>query len=176
MEAEPASSGQDAQQAAQNSSFPADQLKGVFAAFQVINFPLIIILFLIYFIGGYLLYASLFAAIGAAVGHDTDTQQFMLPITVPLILGIFVMLNSIQNPHGAIAFWFSIIPFTSPIVMMARIPFGVPYWEVTLSIILLILAFIGTTWISAKIYRTGILMHGKKVNYRELLKWIRYKS
>ncbi|MBU0763286.1 MAG: ABC transporter permease [Bacteroidetes bacterium] len=141
-----------------------------------INFPVMLGMFLFFFLAGYLLYASLFAAIGSAVDNDTDTQQFMLPITVPLILAIIMLFGIVDNPDGQVAFWFSIIPFTSPITMIARIPFGVPYWEVALSGGLLILSFVFTTWISGKIYRTGILMYGKKIGYRELWKWIRYKS
>jgi ABC-2 type transport system permease protein len=147
----------------------------IFEALENINFLLIIGVFIFFFLGGYLLYGSLFAAIGSAVDNETDTQQFMLPITIPLILAIIVLVNGISNPQGGIAFWFSIIPFTSPILMMARLPFGVPAGEVTLSMALLALTFIGTTWLSGKIYRTGILMYGKKVNYKELWKWIRYR-
>ena len=106
--------------------------------------------------------------------NETDTQQFMLPISIPLILGLFVMINSFINPSGQLAIWFSIIPLTSPIVMMARIPFEVPVLQLLASAALLILTFLGTTWLAAKIYRTGILMYGKKVTYRELWKWIRY--
>jgi ABC-2 type transport system permease protein len=145
-------------------------------ALESVNFLEIAVVFLIYFLGGYLLYASLFAAVGSAVDNETDTQQFMFPITIPLILGIFVMANAIQNPDGSFAFWFSIIPFTSPIVMMARIPFGVPYSELYLSIFLLLITFIATTWLAGKIYRTGILMYGKKITYSELLKWIRHRG
>lgn len=141
-----------------------------------INFFVMIFSFLFYFIGGYLLYASLFAAIGSAVDSETDVQQFMMPVTIPLIIGLVVMANAIQNPDGAIAFWFSIIPFTSPIVMMARIPFGVPYYEIIMSMGVLILTFIGSTWFASKIYRTGILMYGKKVSYKEIWKWIRYRG
>ena len=139
-----------------------------------INFVGVILAFLFYFMGGYLLYASLFAAIGSAVDSETDTQQFMMPITIPLIIALLVMINAIQNPDGVLAFWFSIIPFTSPIVMMARIPFEVPFWQIGLSMGLLVITFIFTTWVASKIYRTGILMYGKKVNYKELWKWIRY--
>ncbi len=153
-----------------------DTMEKIFKSFQTIDFAVILSMFLVYFLGGYLLYASMFAAIGAAADQDTDTQQFMLPITIPLILAIIVMMNAIQNPGSSLAFWFSIIPFTSPIVMMVRIPFGVPYWEISLSVGLLIFTFIGTTWLSAKIYRTGILMYGKKVNYKELWKWLRYRG
>jgi ABC-2 type transport system permease protein len=141
-----------------------------------IHFPIIIFSFIFYFLGGYLLYSALFAAVGSAVDSETDTQQFMLPVTIPLILGYIVSINVINNPTGAVAFWFSIIPFTSPIVMMVRIPFGVPYWQIGLSMGLLILGFLFTTWLAGKIYRTGILMYGKKVSYREIAKWIRYHN
>ncbi len=155
----------------------SDSFKDVLiSATESINFVVIILSFIFYFVGGYLLYASLFAAIGSAVDSETDTQQFMMPVTIPLIIGLLVMVNAIQNPDGALAFWFSIIPFTSPIVMMARIPFGVPYWEVILSMVLLIITFLGATWFAAKIYRTGILMYGKKVSYGEIWKWIKFKN
>ena len=120
--------------------------------------------------------AAVFAAIGAAADSETDTQQFMLPVTLPLILAYVAAANIISNPQGNVAFWFSIIPFTSPIVMMVRIPFGVPYTDVILSMGLLIAGFLFTTWLAARIYRTGILMYGKKVNYRELYKWLTYKG
>jgi ABC-2 type transport system permease protein len=152
-----------------------DQLSGIFNSIKSIDFGVIIGSFIFFFLGGYLLYGSLFAAVGSAVDNEADTQQFMFPITIPLILGIFVMINAINTPESPIAFWFSIIPFTSPIVMMVRIPFGVPYWELALSMGLLILTFLATTWMAGRIYRTGILMFGKKVNYKELWKWIRYK-
>ncbi len=141
-----------------------------------VNWVLIILAFVFYFLGGFLLYGSLFAAVGAASDNETDTQQFMLPITIPLILGLLVMANSFLNPSGKIAVIFSLIPLTSPIVMMARIPFGVPVTQLLSSAAILILTFIGSTWLAAKIYRTGILMYGKKVSYKELWKWIRYKS
>ena len=139
------------------------------------NFVLgIFFIFIFFFIFGYLLYAALFAAIGSAVDSEADTQQFMLPITVPLIFAIVMAQYIIQEPQGSLAFWLSIIPFTSPVIMMIRIPFGVPYYEVLLSMVLLVAAFLSTTWLAARIYRTGILMYGKKVNYRELWKWLRY--
>jgi ABC-2 type transport system permease protein len=118
----------------------------------------------------------LFAAVGAAVDNDTDTQQFVLPVTLPLILGLLVMIRAFQYPDDPIAFWFSMIPFTSPIVMMARIPFGVPIEQVILSMTILVVTFMGTIWFAAKIYRTGILMYGKKVNLKEMMKWLRYKN
>lgn len=142
----------------------------------MINFPLVLGAFLFYFMGGYLLYGSLFAAIGAAVDSETDTQQFMLPVTIPLILAIVMAQVAIENPDGSLAFWGSIIPFTSPIIMMIRIPVGVAYWEVILSMGLLIATFVGTTWMAGKIYRTGILMYGKKVNFKEIGKWLIHKS
>ncbi len=141
-----------------------------------INFGAIVFSFLFYFLGGYLLYAALFAAIGGAVDNETDSQQFMFPVTIPLIIAIVMAQYVINEPNGPIAFWFSIIPLTSPVIMMIRIPFGVPYFDLALSAVLLVLGFIGTTWMAAKIYRTGILMYGKKVDYAELWKWLRYKG
>ncbi len=138
-----------------------------------INFPLMIGAFLFFFLGGYLLYSALFAAIGSAVDNESDTQQFMLPVTVPLILSIILAQSVISNPSGPLAFWFSIIPLTSPVVMMVRLPFGVPYMDIVLSVGLLILGFMATTWLAAKIYRIGILMHGNKISYSEVWKWIR---
>jgi ABC-2 type transport system permease protein len=153
-----------------------EKIGELFDYVKTINFGLILGAFLFFFLGGYLLYGSLFAAVGAAVDNETDTQQFMFPITIPLVIGIFVMINTINNPESPVSYWFSIIPFTSPIVMMVRIPFGVPYWDLVISAVLLILTFIGTTWLAGKIYRVGILMYGKKVNYKELYKWIKYHS
>ncbi|WP_299756798.1 ABC transporter permease [uncultured Pontibacter sp.] len=142
------------------------------------NLPVALIFFsfLFYFLGGYLLYGSLFGAIGAAVDNETDTQQFMMPITIPLAIA-FIMSYSIvlKNPDGPVAFWMSMIPLTSPIVMMVRVPFGVPTWELLLSMGLLVAGFVFTTWIASRIYRVGILMYGKKVNYKELSKWLFYR-
>jgi len=152
----------------------AAMFENILAGAGNIDFVFIILMFLIYFIGGYLLYASLFAAVGSAVDNEADSQQFMLPITVPLLLAIVAIPMIMQDPNGTVAFWLSMIPLTSPVVMMMRVPFGVPTWELTLSIGLLITGFILTTWLAAKIYRVGILMYGKKVNYKELWKWLRY--
>ena len=146
----------------------------VLDAINSIDFPVMIGTFLFYFLFGYLLYAALFAAIGSAVDSESDTQQFMLPITIPLIFAIIMAQYVMQEPQGSMAFWLSIIPFTSPVIMMIRVPFGVPYFDLVLSMVLLLLGFLGTTWIAGKIYRTGILMYGKKVNYKELWKWLRY--
>lgn len=153
-----------------------NELQAILESAKAINWPLILGSFLIYFLGGYLLYAALFAAVGSAVDNETDTQQFMIPITIPLLLGLFVSMAAFQNPDSSLVFWFSFIPFTSPMVMMARLPFGVPPLELIISMALLILTFIGTTWMAAKIYRTGILMYGKKPSYKELFKWLRYKN
>ncbi|MBP8959717.1 MAG: ABC transporter permease [Bacteroidales bacterium] len=137
---------------------------------------LIIFSFVFYFITGYLLYASLFAAIGSAVDNETETQQFMFPVTILIILGLFVAIGTMQNPESSISFWFSIIPFTSPIVMMARIPFGVPFWQITVSMILMVATFVAFVWMAGKIYRTGILMYGKKASWKEMMKWLTYKG
>lgn len=145
-------------------------------ALRSINYGVIIGAFIFFFLGGYLLYSALFAAVGAAVDNETDTQQFMMPITLPLIFAFVAAQIVIKDPESSLSFWLSIIPFTSPIIMMVRIPFGVSYPELALSAGLLIAGFIGTTWLAAKIYRTGILMYGKKISYKELWKWIRYKN
>lgn len=147
--------------------------------FHRINWPVMLGMFLFYFLGGYLLYASLFAAIGAAVDNETDTQQFMMPITIPLIFGFMVAQFALTNPSGAAAFWFSQIPLTSPVVMMVRVAMGFDsgnIWQLFLSMGLLIAGFVGAVWMAGKIYRVGILMYGKKVSYKELWKWLRFHS
>jgi ABC-2 type transport system permease protein len=141
-----------------------------------INYTLILLVFLFYFMGGYLLYGAMFAAIGAAVDNEADTQQFMLPITIPLVFAFIVAQMAMQNPEGPMAFWFSIVPFTAPVVMMVRVAYAVPVWELVLSMILLTITFILTTWLAARIYRVGILMYGKKPTYKEMWKWIFYKG
>ncbi|MEJ2004573.1 MAG: ABC transporter permease, partial [Cyclobacteriaceae bacterium] len=128
-----------------------------------------------YFLGGYLLYGALFAAVGSAVDSPSEAQQFMFPIMIPLIVGFVGMSSILDNPDGPLGFWLSIIPFTSPIAMMGRIGYDVPAWELILSMALLVLGFFGTTWLAGRIYRIGILMHGTKVNYKVLAKWIRMK-
>jgi ABC-2 type transport system permease protein len=143
----------------------------------VINLPILtlVIFFLIYFIGGYFLYSAIYAAIGAAVDSETDTQQFMFPVILPLMLGIYVgFFSVIENPHGSVSTIFSMIPLTSPIVMLMRIPFGVPWWELAISVGILIITNFGVIWLAAKIYRVGILMYGKKASYKELFKWLKY--
>jgi ABC-2 type transport system permease protein len=159
-----------------NAGNPPDTGNVVLEALGSINFPLLLSAFIFFFVGGYLLYGALFAAIGSAVDNETDTQQFMLPITVPLIFAMVVAQSIVNDPNGSLAFWLSMIPLTSPVIMMVRIPFGVPVWEVALSMALLVAGFLFTTWVAARIYRTGILMYGKKVNYKELWKWLRYRG
>ncbi len=160
----------------QNQLQMPDTYNEIQSTISSIQFGTLIGCFLFYFLGGYLLYSALFAAVGSAVDSEADTQQFMLPLSMPLLLAFFVAQAVITNPDGAVAFWFSIIPFTSPVVMMVRIPFGVPVYQVALSMALLVLGFIATTWLAGRIYRTGILMYGKKITYRELWKWLFYKS
>lgn len=139
-----------------------------------INLTQILLSFIFYFLAGYLMYSSLFAAVGSAVDAEADTQQFILPITIPLILSFILIQPIMDSPDGTLAFWMSIIPFTSPVIMMVRLPFGVPGWELLLSMGVLVSTFVATTWLAGRIYRTGILMYGKKPSYKELWKWLRY--
>ncbi|HXO77417.1 MAG TPA: ABC transporter permease [Puia sp.] len=146
--------------------------------FQLTNvkWGLTLICFLFYFIGGYLFYSALFAAVGSAVNEDPqEAQSLMLPITLPIIFSFVIMTIAVQDPAGPLAVWASIIPFSAPIVMMARIPFGVPWWQLGLSMTLLVLGFLGTTWLAGKIYRTGILMYGKKPSWKTMWKWAFHK-
>ena len=139
-----------------------------------VNWALIIPCFIFYFLGGYLLYGAMFAAVGGAVDTDSDTQQFILPITIPLIFSFIMAQTVLNDPTGVMARWFSIIPLTSPIIMMVRLPFQVPVWELVLSMVMMIVGFVFTTWLAGKIYRTGILMYGKRVTWREMARWLRY--
>ena len=174
--------GQDLSQIQNMSSQQVENIMGngqfseIFLGLINFDWLTMIFTFLMFFAGGYLLYASLFAAIGAAVDNETDNQQFMLPVTIPLILAIVAAQGIIKNPDGALAFWFSIIPFTSPIIMPMRVAMGrFEVWELALSVGLLIATFIATIWLAAKIYKVGILMYGKKISYKELWKWLKYK-
>jgi ABC-2 type transport system permease protein len=155
-------------------SLDETDINNMMAMFLSFDWMQIITLFIVFFLGGYLLYASLFAAIGSAVDNETDANQFTMPVTLPIILAIFAAIYAVRNPEAGASFWFSIIPFTSPVVMMVRLPFDVPTWQIALSIGILVLSFIGTTWIAGKIYRTGILMYGKKTTWKELWKWLKY--
>ena len=141
-----------------------------------LNLGLIIFSFIFYFLAGYLLYSSLLGAVGAAVDNDEDSQQLVFPITIPLILSIMLLFPIARNPEGPIAFWGSIIPFTSPVAMLARIPYKIPAWEILLSMFLLLITTAGAIWAAAKIYKTGLLLYGKKITLKELIKWIRYNN
>jgi ABC-2 type transport system permease protein len=142
-----------------------------------IDIPLTLGMFLFYFIGGYLLYASLLAAIGSAVDSEADTQQFMFPVTLPMIIALVIAQMAVYNPGSPAVFWCSMIPFTSPVVMMVRVAMGsAPAWQLVLSMALLVLTFIGSTWLAGRIYRTGILMYGKKVSWKEMGKWLFYRG
>ena len=147
---------------------------GVFDMLSSINFPLVIGGFIFYFFGGYFLYSALFAALGSAIDQEADSQQFMLPVTAPMIIAIITAMNVIQEPNGQLAFWMSMIPLTSPITMMIRLPFGIPLWEVALSGAILVASFFAVVGVAGKIYHVGILMYGKKVTWKELYKWLKY--
>nr|WP_199075466.1 ABC transporter permease [Pedobacter sp. ASV19] len=137
----------------------------------------IISVFIFFFIGGYLFYSALYAAIGSAVDSETETQQFMFPVMMPLLFGYILSLSVVTNdPYGPMAFWLSIIPFTSPIAMMVRLPYGVPDWQLMLSMGLMVIGFVGTVWVASRIYRVGILMYGKKASFKEMIKWFAYKN
>lgn len=166
----------EAKDALQNQSTGADAIIKVMDAISTLPVGTIILCFILYFIGGYLLYSSLFGAVGSAVDSETDTQQFMLPITIPIIASFAIAQIVIRDPYSPLAVWASMIPFTSPIIMMVRIPFGVPAWQIVLSVTLLIGGFIFTTWLASRIYRVGILMYGKKISWKELGKWLFYKT
>ncbi len=173
----------------QSARVPAEQMeavkqategdKGQMVVQEILKLPILklFVLFIFYFLGGFMLYSSFFAAVGAAVDNETDTQQFMLPIMLPLILGVYVGFATVMNdPHGSIAVLFSHIPFTAPIVMLMRVPFGVSWYELLISMALLLVTFVFMVWLAAKIYRVGILMYGKKPTYKDLYKWLKYKG
>lgn len=162
---------------AQNSSSSAEGTTIILKAITSQNYPFILSCFVFYFLTGYLLYSALFAAVGAAVDSETETQQFMFPISLPLVFSIILSSNYvINNPDSSLSVWLSMIPFFSPIVMMVRIPFHPPLWQVFLSMFFMILGFLGTVWVAGRIYRTGILLYGKKITFAELGKWLFYKS
>lgn len=148
-------------------------MQAILGTLSSLNYTQIFVSFFLFFIFGYLLYASLFAAIGSAVENEADTQQLQIPVTIPLLIGFFVAFYAFRSPESSLVWWFSMIPFTSPIVMLARIPFGVATWELVLSIGLLILTFVACAWVSAKIYKVGILMYGKKSTFKDLWKWLK---
>ena len=154
---------------------PADDMSVIVTTLAHIPWVTLIVSFFIFFILGYLLYASLFAAIGSAVENEADTQQLQIPLTIPLMVAYMIVFVAFRNPDGGVAFWGSMVPFTSPIVMLARIPYGVPMWQLVVSILLLFVTFVACAWLSAKIYKVGILMFGKKSSFKDLWKWIKQK-
>ncbi|UIR57787.1 ABC transporter permease [Sphingobacterium sp. SRCM116780] len=158
-----------------NPSLHQDTGLGVIQNLQSVNFLEIAICFFLFFLAGYLLYSAIFAAVGSAVDSETEANQFTMPITMPLLLTYVLSFGVIINdPNGPIATWLSFIPFTSPIAMLVRIPFGVPTWQIVVSLFLLIITFLLVTWLAAKIYRVGILIYGKKANFKEIIKWMKY--
>lgn len=166
----------DIQNIANNTNGDQPDIAQIYKLISNINLAELVIWFILYFLGGYLLYASLFAAVGSAIDSQEDAAQFTLPLTIPVLFALYAGMYSASNPDGPLAFWCSMIPLTSPIVMMVRLPFGVPFWQLCLSFGLLVITFLLTTKFASKIYRTGILMYGKKVTYKELWKWLKYKN
>ncbi len=169
-------SGQEVGQIAASSPEAQNKVAEIIGMIGNLNIPLIVFALFFYFICGFILYASLMGAIGSAVDSDEDAQRIMLPVMMPLIASIIIVMAVAKNPEGSLAFWASMIPFTSPVTMMARIPFGIPVWQIILSMTILLATILGTIWIAGKIYRTGILMYGKKVNFKEIVKWLFYKN
>ena len=164
------------EQAVEMSSEMSDfNIEGIMSTLMSVNWLEVILYFILFFIGGYVLYASIFAMFASAVDSEEDTTQFMTPVTLVIFFAFFAGFYSVSNPDGPLAFWTSLIPFTSPIVMMVRIPFGIPFWEIILSLVLLYGTFIVISIIAAKIYRVGILMYGKKPSFKEMMKWVTYK-
>lgn len=160
-----------------NPAVPQSPALGFYNSLQTIHYGYILSCFIFYFLTGYLLYSALFAAVGSAVDSETETQQFMFPITLPLLFTYLLSFAFlINNPDSSLAFWLSVIPFTAPVAMMVRIPFGVPDWQLALSAAMMIIGFLFTTWVASRIYRVGILMYGKKTSYKELAKWFFYKE
>ncbi|MHB8207297.1 ABC transporter permease, partial [Mucilaginibacter sp.] len=159
-------------------SSPQSSMVGLLSALKTIQFSYILGVFIFYFLTGYLLYSALFAAVGSAVDSETETQQFMFPITLPLLFTYILSVSVLfQAPDSTLAVWLSIIPFTAPVAMMVRIPFGgVALWQLGLSMFMMVVGFLFTTWVAARIYRVGILMYGKKASYKELAKWFFYKE
>ncbi|MCS6819714.1 MAG: ABC transporter permease [Chitinophagales bacterium] len=156
----------------QQDAFNNDEIQMAFNQLSKLNFPIIISVFIFFFIGGYLLYGALFAAIGAAINDESDMQSLILPVSTPIIISVLLLMNVLGEPEGSIAFWASLIPLTSPVIMPSLIPFGPSLWHILLSAFLLVGGFLGATWVAAKIYRTGILMYGKKISLREIVRWV----
>ncbi len=163
---------------AQTTTMPvSNPVMNFMKSLEGVNYVYILSCFIFYFLSGYLLYSALFAAVGSAVDSETETQQFMFPITLPLLFTyILSFAYLVNNPDSSLAFWLSVIPFTAPIAMMVRVPFGVPDWQLALSMVMMVAGFLFTTWVAARIYRVGVLMYGKKTSYKELAKWFFYKE
>ena len=161
--------------AAAASGMDTEMLQAVAAVTDLGYVVKIFVCLLLFVFGGYLLYSAMFAAVGSAVDNVQDASQLQMPVTLPIILALLMMLAVIKDPNSSLAFWFSIIPFTSPVVMMARIPYDIPLWEIVLSLVILYASFVAMVWFAGKIYRVGIFMYGKKPTFKELLKWVRYK-
>ena len=151
------------------------ELDAIMSTLGGINYVELVVVFLLFFVFGYLLYASMFAAIGSAVENEADSQQLVLPLTIPLMIGFFIAMFAYKSPDSALVFWGSMIPFTSPMVMLTRVLFGVPTWQIALSVSILVLTFVLCAWLSAKIYKVGILMFGKKSTFKDLWKWLKMK-
>ena len=171
----PAVAGADAQMAAMAQQAGGGEAAEIMSALMGLPYAELGIMFVLYFVGGYLLYASFFAAVGASINAQEDSSQFIMPVVLIMVFGLYAAMYSAENTNGPLAFWASMFPLTSPIVMMVRIPFGVPWWEEVLSLGLLFATSVGFVWISARIYRVGILMYGKKPSIREMLKWVRWR-
>ena len=171
----PAVAGADAQMAAVAQQAGGGEAAEIMSALMGLPYAELGIMFVLYFVGGYLLYASFFAAVGASINAQEDSSQFIMPVVLIMVFGLYAAMYSAENTNGPLAFWASIFPLTSPIVMMVRIPFGVPWWEEVLSLGLLFASSMAFVWISARIYRVGILMYGKKPSLREMLKWVRWR-
>ena len=169
-------SGQEVTQMAASSPETQNKVVEIIGMIGNLNITLIVLALMFYFICGFILYASLLGAIGSAVDSDEDAQQMMFPVTMPLIFSIIILFAVAKNPEGPLAFWASMIPLTSPVTMMVRIPFGIPVWQIVLSMTILLATIFGTIWMAGKIYRTGILMYGKKVTLKEIIKWLFYKN
>ncbi|MDD6593256.1 MAG: ABC transporter permease [Bacteroidales bacterium] len=171
----PAVAGADAQMAAMAQQAGGGEAAEIMSALMGLPYAELVIMFVLYFVGGYLLYASFFAAVGASINAQEDSSQFIMPVVLIMVFGLYAAMYSVENTNGPLAFWASMFPLTSPIVMMVRIPFGVPWWEEVLSLGLLFATSMAFVWISARIYRVGILMYGKKPSLREMLKWVRWR-
>jgi len=176
IQAQNVMSGPQMEQLANSSPEAQNKVLEIIGMIGNLNIPLIVFALFFYFICGFILYASLMGAIGSAVDSDEDAQQMMLPVTMPLIFSIIILFAVAKNPEGPLAFWASMIPLTSPVTMMVRIPFGIPVWQIVLSMTIILASILGTIWMAGKIYRTGILMYGKKVNFKEIVKWLFYKN